>query len=41
VKAGRAGGFGLVVGVARHAEPAALRSAGADLVVEDLAEMLG
>jgi alpha,alpha-trehalose phosphorylase len=40
VRAGRAGGFGLVVGVARHAEPAALRSAGADLVVEDLAEML-
>jgi hypothetical protein len=29
-----------VVGVARHAEPEALRSAGADLVVEDLAEML-
>jgi alpha,alpha-trehalose phosphorylase len=40
VTAGRAGGFGLVVGVARHAEPEALRSAGADLVVEDLAEML-
>jgi alpha,alpha-trehalose phosphorylase len=40
VTAGRAGGFGLVVGVARHAEPHALRSAGADLVVEDLAEML-
>ena len=40
VKAGRAGGFGLVVGVARHAEPEALRSAGADLVVADLAEML-
>jgi alpha,alpha-trehalose phosphorylase len=40
VTAGRAGGFGLVVGVARHAEPGALRSAGADVVVEDLAEML-
>jgi HAD superfamily hydrolase (TIGR01509 family) len=40
VMAGRAGGFGLVVGVARHAEPHALRSAGADMVVEDLAEML-
>jgi alpha,alpha-trehalose phosphorylase len=40
VTAGRAGGFGLVVGVARHAEPDALRSAGADMVVEDLAEML-
>jgi beta-phosphoglucomutase family hydrolase len=40
VTAGRAGGFGLVVGVARHAEPEALRTAGADLVVADLAEML-
>jgi alpha,alpha-trehalose phosphorylase len=40
VAAGRAGGFGLVVGVARHAEPNALREAGADLVVEELAEML-
>jgi alpha,alpha-trehalose phosphorylase len=40
VTAGCAGGFGLVVGVARHAEPGALRSAGAHMVVEDLAEML-
>ena len=40
VAAGRAGGFGLVVGVARHAAPADLRTAGADLVVDDLAEML-
>jgi alpha,alpha-trehalose phosphorylase len=40
VAAGRAGGFGLVVGVSRNAAPAALRSAGADLVVDDLAEML-
>jgi alpha,alpha-trehalose phosphorylase len=40
VTAGREGGFGLVVGVARHAEPAALREAGAHLVVGDLAEML-
>jgi alpha,alpha-trehalose phosphorylase len=40
VTAGRAGGFGLVVGVARHADPGALRAAGAHLVVEDLAEML-
>jgi alpha,alpha-trehalose phosphorylase len=40
VAAGRAGGFGLVVGVARNADPADLRSAGADVVVEDLAEML-
>jgi alpha,alpha-trehalose phosphorylase len=40
VAAGRAGGFGLVVGVARSASPGELRSAGAHLVVEDLAEML-
>lgn len=40
VAAGRAGGFGLVVGVARRAAPAELRSAGADMVVADLAEML-
>ncbi len=40
VAAGRAGKFGLVVGVARSAAPADLRDAGADLVVEDLAEML-
>jgi alpha,alpha-trehalose phosphorylase len=40
VAAGRAGGFGLVVGVARAAAPDDLRSAGADMVVEDLAEML-
>ena len=40
VTAGRAGGFGLVVGVARHAKPSALREAGAHLVVEDLEEML-
>jgi alpha,alpha-trehalose phosphorylase len=40
VAAGRAGNFGLVVGVARSAAAEDLRSAGADLVVEDLAEML-
>ena len=40
VAAGRAGGFGLVIGVARSAAPAELRCAGADLVVADLAEML-
>jgi alpha,alpha-trehalose phosphorylase len=40
VAAGRAGGFGIVVGVARTAAPADLRSAGADVVVGDLAEML-
>jgi alpha,alpha-trehalose phosphorylase len=40
VAAGRAGAFGLVIGVARSAAPAALRSAGADLVVDDLEELL-
>jgi alpha,alpha-trehalose phosphorylase len=40
VAAGRAGGFGLVVGVARSAEPNTLRAAGADMVVADLAEMM-
>jgi alpha,alpha-trehalose phosphorylase len=40
VAAGRAGGFGLVIGVARTAAPAELRSAGADVVVSDLAEMV-
>jgi alpha,alpha-trehalose phosphorylase len=40
VAAGRAGGFGLVVGVARNAAPSELRSAGADMVVGDLEEML-
>ena len=35
VAAGRAGGFGLVIGVARSAAPSELRSAGADVVVED------
>jgi beta-phosphoglucomutase-like phosphatase (HAD superfamily) len=41
VRAGHAGGFGLVVGVARKGGSRALREAGADLVVSDLAEMLG
>jgi beta-phosphoglucomutase family hydrolase len=40
VAAGRAGGFGLVVGVDRHGKPDALCAAGADLVVADLAELL-
>jgi len=40
VEAGHAGGFGLVVGVARHGDAASLRAAGADLVVEDLAELV-
>jgi beta-phosphoglucomutase family hydrolase len=40
VAAGKAGGFGLVVGVARRASPEELRAAGAHLVVGDLAELL-
>jgi beta-phosphoglucomutase family hydrolase len=42
VAAGRAGGFGCVVGVDRHGTDAeGLRTAGADLVVGDLGELLG
>lgn len=40
VAAGRAGAFGLVVGVDRGAHAAALRAAGADVVVRDLSELL-
>lgn len=40
VAAGRAGAFGLVIGVARQADPEQMRSAGADLVVRDLEELL-
>jgi alpha,alpha-trehalose phosphorylase len=40
VTAGRTGGFGLVIGVARSAAPADLRAAGADIVVADLGEMV-
>jgi alpha,alpha-trehalase len=40
VQAGRAGGFGLVVGVNRHGDAKALLEHGADLVVDDLAELL-
>lgn len=40
VAAGRAGGFGLVVGVDRGAGAWELRDAGADLVVADLAELV-
>ena len=40
VAAGRAGGFGLVVGVARTADPVDLERNGADIVVADLEEML-
>ena len=40
VAAGRAGGFGLVVGVDRVGQATELRANGADLVVTDLAELL-
>ncbi len=39
VAAGAAGGFGLVIGVARHDDPDALLAAGAHVVVADLAEV--
>lgn len=39
VQAGRAGGFGLVVGVDRDGDPEALRGNGADVVVADLDEL--
>jgi HAD superfamily hydrolase (TIGR01509 family) len=41
VEAGRAGGFGYVVGVDRAGQAEALRAHGADTVVTDLAELLG
>jgi len=41
VQAGRAGGFGLVVGVARKGNPEELKTNGADIVVTDLRELLG
>ncbi|MGX4731714.1 HAD family hydrolase [Kitasatospora griseola] len=41
VAAGRAGGFGTVVGVNRTGQAAALREHGADVVVDDLSELLG
>jgi beta-phosphoglucomutase family hydrolase len=40
VAAGRAGGFGIVVGVDRVGQADALRERGADLVVSDLSELL-
>jgi beta-phosphoglucomutase family hydrolase len=40
VAAGRAGGFGFVVGVDRVGQAAALRADGADVVVADLAELM-
>lgn len=39
VQAGRDGGFGLVIGVDRKKDPDALRRNGADIVVEDLADL--
>jgi beta-phosphoglucomutase family hydrolase len=40
VQAGRAGGFGLVIGVDREGSGDVLRTSGADVVVTDLAELL-
>lgn len=40
VQSGRAGRFGLVVGVARKDDADALRESGADVVVNDLAELV-
>jgi alpha,alpha-trehalase len=40
VEAGRRGGFGLVVGVARTGSPERLRAAGADAVVGDLGRLV-
>ena len=41
VAAGRSGRFGLVVGVDRVGQADALRMHGADVVVSDLAELVG
>ena len=40
VEAGRAGHFGLVVGIDRAGQAAALRAHGADIVVRDLAQLM-
>ncbi len=40
VEAGRAGGFGLVIGVDRTGDPTALHDAGADFVLADLGELV-
>ncbi len=40
VEAGRAGGFGFVVGVDRAGQAEDLRRSGADIVVADLADLL-
>ncbi len=39
VLAGRTGGFGLIIGVARGDDSEVLRQNGADVVVRDLAEL--
>jgi len=39
VQAGRAGGFGLLIGVDRKGDPESLRQGGADIVVRDLSEL--
>ncbi|HEY1421351.1 MAG TPA: beta-phosphoglucomutase family hydrolase [Candidatus Dormibacteraeota bacterium] len=41
VEAGRAGSFGIVIGVDRAGQAEALRSHGADVVVRDLADLMG
>ena len=40
IRAGRAGGFGLVVGVDRRGQPESLSASGADVVLDDLTELL-
>jgi len=40
VRSGAAGGFAVVIGVDRQGDPAALRDAGATLVVDDLGDLL-
>jgi beta-phosphoglucomutase-like phosphatase (HAD superfamily) len=40
VQAGKKGGFGLVIGIARSGNADALRAQGADIVVGDLEELL-
>jgi len=40
VQAGRAGGFGLLIGVDRKGDPESLRQGGADIVVRDLSELV-
>ncbi|NIP49101.1 MAG: hypothetical protein GWO30_03515, partial [Gammaproteobacteria bacterium] len=40
VAAGKAGGFGLVIGIDHHGDRSVLESHGADIVVEDLLEIV-